>query len=401
LETIGKVDHLSGRKTLIPKIYSRRLLGQLVAGKFPLDSLGLDATSWEKLAAIAQGEGLAPLLYWVMQASAWPTCVPEATCQTLTEAYYASSAYNTLLFHELEKLLLMLKENDIQVVVLKGAALAPAFYASKGLRPMADVDLLIHREDLERAEQVLHSVGYDGDAQDQSPGLHEMADYHVGLTGGPGKRVRAELHWGLVASPLAWYAAPIDWFWQHTEVWGTDNHALQLSPEAQLIYLSGHAMLQHGGSQALLIWLYDIHLLAESGQISWDMLVLEACLLRWSGVVEHALRQVQAIFDTQLPEGTLERLAHSADAEISRLIAFKQGFSGVRLLYDWYSLMALRGMPRLRYVLGMIFPQPAYIHWRYHPNPAWVWPIYYPYRWIRMLAEGLLAIQRGILRAIK
>jgi hypothetical protein len=349
---------------------------------------------------IAHREGLAPMLYWTLQTQKWPDALPEAVRRSLTEAYYASVAHNTLLFAELDKILPLLKQNSIPTVLLKGASLAPALYPARGLRPMTDVDCLVPRVEHQRVIQLLEGIGYQEEMHDQVPGLHDMADYHVGLKGGPASRVLFELHWGLVTSPLAWYAAPIEWFWEHTKAWDGESGACQLTPLANMLYLSAHAMLQHGGSQLLLIWLYDIHLLAQSGWIAWDELVEQGAQLRWGGVVGSALRLAQAAFGTCLPDGLLERLDQIADPSVDRLVAFKQRFCGVRLLYDWYSLMALRGKPRWRYLLGMIFPQPAYIRWRYKPRPSWLWPCYYPFRWLRMINEGFLALRRGILRVV-
>jgi hypothetical protein len=380
---------------------SKQLLCQLATGRITPAQRHISASVWQQLLPIAHQEGLAPLLYWTLHNQNWSGSIPEPVHQSLVEMYYASVAHNTLLFTELDKILPVLEQNNISVILVKGASLALSLYPERDLRPMMDVDCLVPWAEHQQALQLLGEMGYQEDARDQVPGLHAMSDYHANLKGGPGNRVIFELHWGLVSSPLAWYAAPIEWFWQHIEPWNADGCARQLTPLAHLLYQSAHAMLQHGGSHILLIWLYDLHLLAQSGLVDWQELVEQAAHLRWGGVVEQALRLTQAAFDTRLPEGLLEQLAQVADPAVDRLVAFKQQFGGVRLLYDWYSLVALRGMPRLRYMLGMIFPRPTYIRWRYQPQPSWLWPFYYPYRWLRMCTEGILAMRRGILRAVR
>ena len=380
---------------------SKKLICQLVTGKaHPADPRLLPAT-WVSLFPLANREGLAPLLYWRLQSAGWPATLPQTVRQSLTEAYYGCVAYNTLLFSELESILPLLQREEIPTLLVKGASLALDFYPERGLRPMVDIDCLVPRDTYQHATQLLHGAGYRAEYYDQVPGLHEISDYHTSLKGGSGNRVIFELHWGLVSTPLAWYAAPVEWFWEHTEPWSAGSTTCQLTPLAHLVYLSGHTMLQHGGSQLLLIWLYDIHLLVESGRIDWAELVRSVAGFRWGGVVATALRWAQAAFDTDLPAGLLERLEQVSDPAIDRLVAFKQRFGESRLLYDWYSLMALRGTPRLRYTMGMIFPQPAYIRWRYNPKPAWLWPAWYPYRWLRMLWEGIQAVQHGVLRAVR
>jgi len=380
---------------------STQLLCQLITARITPAHQDISASVWQQLIHIALQEGMAPLLYWTVQTQDWSGTIPEPVLRSLSELYYTSVAHSTLLFTELDKILPVFQHNNIPVVLVKGASLACSLYPERDLRPMMDVDCLVPWADHQQALQLLGRMGYHEDARDQVPGLHAMSDYHANLKGGPGKRVIFELHWGLVASPLAWYAAPIQWFWEHTEPWNANCCARQLTPLAHLLYQSAHTMLQHGGNQILLIWLYDIHLLIQSGLVDWQALVEHAAHLRWGGVVEQALRMTQTAFDTRLPEGLLDQLAQVADPEVTRLVAFKQQFGGVRLLYDWYSLLALRGLPRLRYMIGMIFPNSAYIRWRYQPHPSWVWPFYYPYRWIRMIVEGILAIRQGILRVMR
>ena len=53
------------------------------------------------------------------------------------------------------------RRSGLPVLVLKGAALAETVYPERALRPMADIDLLIREEDLERAESRLRTVGYE------------------------------------------------------------------------------------------------------------------------------------------------------------------------------------------------------------------------------------------------
>src|SRR6266436_1779063 len=49
----------------------------------------------------------------------------------------------------------------IDLLLIKGAALAYTHYASPHLRPRDDIDLLIRRADLERASAMLVSIGYE------------------------------------------------------------------------------------------------------------------------------------------------------------------------------------------------------------------------------------------------
>lgn len=80
--------------------------------------------------------------------------------QTLREAFLINATRNALLYHDLAQAVTTLQQNGIRVTVLKGAHLAALIYPHIGLRPMADMDLLVPKEDLAKADTVLCGLGY-------------------------------------------------------------------------------------------------------------------------------------------------------------------------------------------------------------------------------------------------
>lgn len=382
-----------------PHILSSLCQALLAQAGSPIPPLG--PQDWAATVRLAQAERVAPLLYWSCQQAGWPAGIPAEARQELTRQYFATAARNTLLFDELERILAALAEAAIPVIVLKGAALATTLYPSIGLRPMADLDLLVPQADMERALQIAkEQLGYREPRMDEAPHLNRLVDYHVHLVSGAAQPLVLELHWNLVASRASWYAAPVEWFWQHSQPLPAAPQARMLAPEAQLLYLAAHAVLQHGASETRLLWIYDIHALAGQPGLDWDGLLEQARALRWSAVLLQALKQAQACFATPLPGGLLERLEAQSEARLARVVALKTKFPPVRLLYNWYTLAALNGPARLRFIGALLFPSQAYIAWRYRPHPAWTWPLYYPYRWAIMIWESLLTLGHGLKRLI-
>jgi hypothetical protein len=47
-----------------------------------------------------------------------------------------------------------------------------------------------------------------------------------------------------------------------------------------------------------------------------------------------------------------------------------------------HSINFLPKSTRARFISAMLFPSPAYMRWRYKPQPGWLWPAYYPRRLI-------------------
>jgi hypothetical protein len=187
-----------------------------------------------------------------------------------------------------------------------------------------------------------------------------------------------------------------------------------LSPDAHLLYLAAHLVLQHGLNRARLIWLLDIHYLIKSGgfirnfqrqhqgssqtlktpALSWDRIDEYAWELGWSDVLASALEQVQAVLKTPLPAEFLSILHSRPNRRMQRFLALKQFFPPIDLMDDWYTLFSLRWPARLKFSLALIFPTPAYLRWRYRPNPAWLWPLYYFHRWFRLVKVGLTLLGR-------
>jgi len=77
----------------------------------------------------------------------------------LSQAYFISAARNGRLYRELRSLLGCLRSAGIQVIVLKGAFLAEAVYGDIALRPMCDIDLMVPKDDLSKAQTILIANG--------------------------------------------------------------------------------------------------------------------------------------------------------------------------------------------------------------------------------------------------
>jgi hypothetical protein len=46
---------------------------------------------------------------------------------------------------------------------------------------------------------------------------------------------------------------------------------------------------------------------------------------------------------------------------------------GQNCFLNWYG--------KVRLVLALLFPSPAYMRWRYRLKKSWALPVYYPFRW--------------------
>jgi hypothetical protein len=328
--------------------------------------------------------------------SEWP---PEVR-QFLQASYYKSAAHNALLFQELERILAAFEAAQIPVIVLKGAALAQIIYPDPGLRPMNDIDLLVKRDNVKKTAEVLSSIEYSDFRVERISGFNELFAYDTKMLGGPDKRIGVEVHWTLVAGEADARSPSIDWFWEKRTHYKTINAQstfagiTSISPTAELLYASAHLMLQHPLSTRRLVWFYDLDLLLRkwSDHIDWEALFQQAADFCWGSALQSALQSTQRYFNTPIK---LEGLSYSINnTEIDRALERNQLIEQTRTIETWNMFSMLTGRDRVRFALGIFFPSPAYLKERYHPNPKWLWPLYYPYRWFDILSDNIRTLSR-------
>ncbi len=116
-------------------------------------------TGWETVSAQAEAHGIAPLLYTHLKAAG--VQLPSSIKRELQGLYLRHRHANQVRTRVLRDVLAACEAASIPVLVLKGAALCHLVYAEPGLRPMSDVDILVPRSDLWRAQRLLSELGFD------------------------------------------------------------------------------------------------------------------------------------------------------------------------------------------------------------------------------------------------
>ena len=110
--------------------------------------------------------------------------------------YIQNYLSTTLLLRELKDVLSSLVDRGVEVIVLKGAALVRNLYPDLGLRPMRDIDLLIHRKELPQAIEILYDLGYQRHLPPARNGIENLQGEVVCVKDGEFPIV-IEPHWTL------------------------------------------------------------------------------------------------------------------------------------------------------------------------------------------------------------
>ena len=264
------------------------------------------------------------------------------------------------------------------MLLLKGAALAYTHYPEPHLRPFADIDLLIRRNDLERAAAALTGIGYARDVEADAELWTGQRHYLKTSAAGP---VMVDLHWR-VANPLAFAdALAFDDVWPRSAaVPAIGTHARTLAPADSLLLACLHRVAHHQ-DRVDLLWLWDIHLLAS--RMSADEFALfasSAIGAKLGAVCARGLTLAHECFATVVPEDLLTALQaarHEPSAAFvgAALSPFDVARADMAALSNWRERAGL--------VREHLFPPAAYMRGQYPRWPAALLPIAYVFRMVR------------------
>ncbi len=297
--------------------------------------------SWDALFERARSHGLIPLVYHRLLALDFPS-VPAQVRRKLTDTFGINATRNETLTQELVRILTRLGEAGIRVIPIKGIALAESLYGDVALRTCADLDTLIHPQDLSQGLLVLTSAGYRH-AFATPPSIRLLARYgrdcalvreegrwiyplqvHCGLIwGGPVERRLLARLWGK-ASSKPYRSAP----------------AYELSPTHEFLYLAVHAA-RHGLSSFK--WIVDLDWLISRGRLNWNEVAGETRALGWEHPVGFVFSACESLLGTQIPEPLAELCAPARGkvcrSEPGSLEILRQTIFAIKLLPNFIQRM--------------------------------------------------------------
>lgn len=220
----------------------RRWLRDLFAGR--------DAAPPDELAHLLRAtreHGLQPLLF---------TMVRDSWSRELVDALRRDAFGNAMLAERgivrMHEVVDALGAHGITPLFVKGTALAESIYPSRGLRPRADVDVIVAPSEAERAVEALRALGY---VAEMSP--RNAPSAQVMLRGADAGDI-IDLHWALSNARELARLFNVDTLRAN----GTTTASGLRIPSAidSLLLACVHRVAHHHGDDRL-IWLYDLVLL--------------------------------------------------------------------------------------------------------------------------------------------
>lgn len=345
---------------------------------------------WPYLLRTARAHGMMPLLYWHLNTTC-PDAVPKTAMDELRQRFQDNARRNLFLTGELLRLLNLFEAQGIPTVPYKGPALAASVYGSLALRQFADLDILVHRQDVPRAKDLLLSSGYRPEYQltraQEAAWLHHACDPPFRRDDGASI---VELHWDIMPRYLSF---PLDTerLWERLAPISLGGKVVStLSPEDLLLILCVH------GSKHLwerLAWIRDVAGLIETHQeMDWGWVTRQAIALGGRRMLSIGLLLATDLLGVSLPERVSQMLkadpvAGSLAAEVrTRLFREVDDLSKIfeeSVFHPFRLRMRERLRDRVRYCIRTAMT-PSVADWESLSLPYLLSPLYYVLRPLRL-----------------
>ncbi len=224
---------------------------------------------------------------------------------------------NQMLFHTASSVLHLFHEAGIETILLKGVVLALEYYKDPGLRPMGDLDVLIHPKDVPAAVSLLRSYRWlpkPGFPKEVKDTFFWMRHAH-GFYDDTGHEF--DLHWHALAEGCENNAD--EDFWSgaiSTHVNGVFTHSL--NPTDLFLHVCAHGL--RWNSVPPFRWVADAMTILDTSldKIDWDRFIVLSQRLHLVLPLQESLRYLVDLLAVEVPQDVLKRLSSTPISEEER-----------------------------------------------------------------------------------
>ena len=266
-----------------------------------LRHLLLQSLDWSDIIETADNHGLLSLLHHHL--SDCLGLVPQAVRQELSQKVLSNSQQVLILVADLLRLQSCFHENRITYASFKGPLLSQLAYGDLALRPAGDLDILIAKDDFERAAEALKSLGYKPTTTLSPAQLRSHLDFHCELSF-QNKRSNTvvDLHWELAPETFVLNLFAIDFLSRLKSEKLAGVQVDTFSREDLILYLATH------GAKHLwrrLEWISALAEVIQGDSFNWDLLFGRARDTRTTRMLSLGLWLANVCFEVTVPMTTL------------------------------------------------------------------------------------------------
>jgi hypothetical protein len=272
---------------------------------------GPAGVEWQRFADLAALHGVVSLVRRNLAALDARPCVPDPVWRAVDQASTQIAFDGMLRLRQMVEVLAVLYDARIEPIVLKGPALASLLYDDPIVRPSTDIDLLVRRDEVDRACAVVEGIG--GKPSPEAVRTFQLVhgyDLQVILPAAAGKGGLLELHWDL--APRGLFAVDLDTWRSRSVEFALDGLvARRFSNEDMLLHLALH-MRKH--RYVGLRWLCDVAELVRrfGAALDWSYTVRTAQASGLQVLLYTSLQLADGLLGAPVDTAVLQELQPSA-----------------------------------------------------------------------------------------
>jgi Glycosyltransferase (GlcNAc)/Uncharacterised nucleotidyltransferase len=268
---------------------------------------------WEYLYEIASQYQVLPLLYWTIDRN-FQEIVPTEITERLQKDFEMFSRYNIFLSQELIDILCLFESHEICAIPLRGPLLAAIAYCNLSLRQFHELDILVHQKDIQKAQQLIVSYGYNLCAEL----VGECEFLH------PQRQIRLYLQQSIRPNytPLSLKFEDLWLCKRSISVAGARIFGLQ--PEDILLILVAQSARSFLEEKPLLIRLCDVsELISNHQEMNWVYILTQSRNMGNQTILFFSLLLTTDVFGTILPEEIQDKMR--TDSVANLLVRYVRG----------------------------------------------------------------------------
>lgn len=338
---------------------------------------------WRRLTMLAKNHKVFPLFHDALLAS--PNTTPKPILRQISLLGLREKARAARIEDTIVEVSAILDDAGIPALWLKGVALGYTVYPAFWLRSMVDIDVIVPYDQRRHARDAMQAAGYTYNA---TRGGHllddEILDYsthHYVFLGHENRGVTIELHFHFL-NMVTLTPAITDWFWQTSDtVTGPQGTVLRvMNPEAILLHLAAHNVLQHqqfdiASDNAVHVRLrnmYDVSRLVTQHALDWPTLITQAITLKWEFALGHTLLQAGMYFPFPQTSGVYEAITALRErTSIPSPAQLRSPDTVRRSFLMWRILRQLPWRYKSGYLWRMFFPTRDAMRHTHPDQPLW------------------------------
>jgi len=355
-----------------------------------IDTLSNSELSWDEVASLVLRHGVVGQFCTVMGKREWVD-IPIEIKERLKSCRTQQAVRALGQVAELARVARLFAEASVPIIPLKGVALSQELYGDPCVRSSCDLDILVKPDDMEKAAELLISVGYsdtlgfNGMHERQKRHLIDTSHHHTYISDLKGTHI--ELHW----RSYLWSKTQISALWETCQplIW-LDDSLRKFSDAENMLFLADHGA-RHGWS--CLKWLSDLAMLMKNlPEKEWSTLYSRAAFFDLQRVICQTAILLEWLYGIKPPQTSRKFCESNAIARKLSIHAVRQllasgdelALQAKRFIGPRNSLMLKRLKPStpltsllrkdlISYGDFNDFQLPDYLFWLYLPLRPYFW----------------------------